>query len=107
MTISQCEVWGNRSTAMALFGTKGSELGIDFVLCLARLALLMFRHPRWPLFFSLFSDVGVQSSIALAISVSGLQEIYLVKWKQRVNVETVRKKHVNVIYLNFLKTTGL
>jgi hypothetical protein len=84
MTISQCEVWGNKSTAMALLGTKGSELGIDFVLCLARPALLMFRHARWPLFFSLFSDVGVQSSIALATRVSGLQEMYLVEWKRRI-----------------------
>uniref|UniRef100_A0A0A9G349 Uncharacterized protein n=1 Tax=Arundo donax TaxID=35708 RepID=A0A0A9G349_ARUDO len=55
---------------------KGSELGIDFVRCLARPALLMVRHPRLPLFFSCFSDVGVQSSIALATRLSGLQEMY-------------------------------
>jgi hypothetical protein len=83
ITISQCEVWGNRSTAIALLGMKGSELGMDFVRCLARPAALIDRHPRLPLFFSCFSDVGVHSSIALATRLSGLQEMYLrlEKWK--------------------------
>jgi len=80
ITISQCGVWGNRSTAIAL-------LGIDFVLCRARPALLIDRHPRLPLFFSCFSDVGVQSSIALATRLSGLQEMYLWYKKRKTSSE--------------------
>ena len=87
ITISQCSVCGNRSTAIALLGIKGSELGIDFVLCRARPALLIDRQPRLPLFFSCFSDVGVQSSIALATRLSGLQEMYLWYKKRKTSSE--------------------
>lgn len=63
---------------MAFTGWKGSELGIDFTLCRARPALLMFLQARLSFFpFSLFSGLGVQSSIAFATKLSGLQEMYL------------------------------
>lgn len=81
MTISQWMVWGKRSTAIDLTGWKCWELGMDLVLCLARPALLILRHPLFPLFFSGLSVVGVQSSIAFATKESGLQEIYLYKKK--------------------------
>lgn len=55
---------------------------MDFVRCLARPAALIDRHPRLPLFFSCFSDVGVHSSIALATRLSGLQEMYLQQKKR-------------------------
>jgi hypothetical protein len=54
---------------------------MDLVRCLARPALLILRHPLFPLFFPGLSVVGVQSSIALATKESGLQEIYLYKKK--------------------------
>lgn len=63
---------------MALTGLKGSELGMDLALCRAKPALLMFLHPL--LLFLPFcgiSEVGVQSSMALATMLSGLHEIYL------------------------------
>jgi hypothetical protein len=101
ITISQCGVWGNRSTAIALLGIKGSELGIDFVLCRARPALLIDRHPRLPLFFSCFSDVGVQSSIALATRLSGLQEMYLWYKKRKTSSELI---HDTVVCLFKLYT---
>lgn len=68
-------VCGNRSTAIALTGRKGSEAGIDLALCRARPALLMFLHALLFLFFSIFSGDGVQSSIAFATKLSGLQEM--------------------------------
>jgi hypothetical protein len=76
ITISQCGVCGKRSTAMALTGWNGSETGIDLALCRARPALLILLHPRLFLFpFSIFSGDGVQSSIAFATKLSGLQEM--------------------------------
>ena len=61
---------------MAFTGRKGSEMGIDFALCRARPAALMFLHPLLFLFpFSIFSADGVQSSIAFATKLSGLQEM--------------------------------
>lgn len=75
ITISQCGVWGNRSTAMALTGLKGSDEGIDLVLCRAKPAALMLLHPLFPFAFSDLSEVGVQSSMAFATRLSGLQEI--------------------------------
>ncbi len=104
ITISQCEVWGNKSTAMALLGTNGSELGIDFVRCLARPALLMVRHPRFPLFFSCFSDDGVHSSIALATRLSGLQEMYLVKTnKRKISFRAVTQQDMLFLFANTLE----
>ena len=75
ITISQCGVCGKRSTAMAFTGRKGSEMGIDLVLCRAKPALLIFLHALFLFPFSNFSGEGVQSSIALATKVSGLQEM--------------------------------
>ena len=61
---------------MALTGLKASEMGIDLALCRARPALLMFLHPLLSLFpFSTFVGDGVQSSIAFATKVSGLQDM--------------------------------
>lgn len=76
ITSSQCTVCGKRSTAMAFTGWKGSEGGIDLALCRARPVLLIFLHPRLFLFpFSILSGDGVQSSIAFATKLSGLQEM--------------------------------
>lgn len=63
---------------MALMGLKGSELGIDFARFRARPAALIFLHPLllFLLFpFSVLSTDGVQSSIAFATRLSGLQEM--------------------------------
>lgn len=63
---------------MALMGLNGSELGIDLALRRARPAALIFLHPQFLLFpLSVFSSDGVQSSIAFATRLSGLQEMYL------------------------------
>lgn len=75
ITISQCEVCGKRSTAMAFTGWKGFDMGMDLALCLAKPALLMFLHPLLSLFFSILSGDGVQSSIAFATKVSGLHDM--------------------------------
>lgn len=61
---------------MPFTGWKGSELGIDLARCRASPALLMFLHPRLFLFaFSVLSADGVQSSMAFATKLSGLQEM--------------------------------
>lgn len=71
---------------MAFTGWKGSEIGIDLALCRAKPALLMFLQPRLSFFpFSTFSEDGVQSSMAFATKLSGLQEIYL---RNRKRVES-------------------
>lgn len=76
ITNSQCGVCGKRSTAIAFTGWKASEMGIDLALCLARPALLMFLHPLLSLLpFSIFAGDGVQSSIAFATRLSGLQDM--------------------------------
>jgi hypothetical protein len=75
ITISQCGVCGKRSTATDFTGRKGSEMGIDLTLCRAKPALLIFLHALFLFPFSTFSGEGVQSSIALATKVSGLQEM--------------------------------
>lgn len=76
ITNSQCGVCGKRSTAIAFTGWNASEMGIDLALCRAKPALLMFLHPLLSLFpFSIFTGDGVQSSIAFATKVSGLQDM--------------------------------
>lgn len=76
ITSSQCGVCGKRSTAIAFTGWKASEMGMDLARCRARPAMLLFLHPLLSFFtFSLVAGEGVQSSIAFATKVSGLQDM--------------------------------
>lgn len=76
---------------MAFTGRKGSETGIDLARCLAKPALLMFLQPRLSFFpFSTLSGDGVQSSMAFATKLSGLQEMYL-QDRKRVEFRLMRE----------------
>lgn len=83
ITISQWIVCGNKSTAIALTGLKGSDGGIFLTLwrawptLLIPFQLVLPLHPPFP--FSAFRSAfsGVHNSTALASKLWGLQDMYL------------------------------